>query len=115
MGLAQNALASCNVSDIKKVNGIYHYPVDCHIEFGKLRKTEKERQAQIKHLNESVRLKDLAIDKSNQRIEIWQNATYKVEDRLIKLEKNTGTIKWVYFGLGILTMTAATYGASKLR
>ncbi len=116
MGLTQNALASCNPkTDIVKTGNNYQISKDCYVEFGRLVQVEKDRKQQVKHLNESIELKDLAIDTSNKRIRIWQDATYKVEDRLIRLEKNTNTTKWVYFGLGILTMTAATYGASKLK
>lgn len=116
MVLTQNALASCNPkTDIVKTGTNYQISKDCYVEFGRLVQVEKERVRQVTHLNESIQLKDLAIDTSNKRIKIWQDATYKVEDRLIKLDKNTNTIKWVYFGLGILTMTAATYGASKLK
>lgn len=115
MALSQNALASCNTADIKKVGSTYSYPVDCHVDYGRLRGVETERAAQIKHLNESIKLKDLAIDTSNKRIQLWQDATYKVEDRLIKLDKNTETVKWIYFGLGIIVMGAAVAGAGSLR
>ncbi len=115
--LNQNAIAACNPKDIVKnvEHNYYQYPVDCHIEFGKLRSVEEERKKQVEHLNESIRLKDLAIDTANKRIELWQNTTYKVEDRLIRLERNNDKIKWIYFGLGIFVMGAATYGASRLK
>ena len=113
--LNQSVLANCNYKDIKEQsNGSYSYPVDCHIEFGKLVQNEVERVKQIDHLNKSIKLKDLAIDKSNERIELWQNTSYKMEDRLIKIERNNERLKWLYFGLGILVMSGATYGASKL-
>lgn len=113
---SQSVLANCNPKDIYKdtQKNVYVYPVDCHIEFGQLRQNEEERKKQIEHLKESIKLKDLAIDTSNSRIEIWQAATYKVEDRLLKIEKNNDRMKWIYFGLGILVMTGATYGASQL-
>lgn len=114
--LNQSVLASCNYRDIKEqANGKYSYPVECHIEFGKLVKNESERKKQIEHLNESIKLKDLAIDKSNERIELWQKTSYKMEDRLIKIERNNDRLKWLYFGLGIIVMSGATYGASKLK
>lgn len=113
--LSQNALASCNPADIKKVGNAYSYPVECHVDYGRLRQVEEERKAQIKHLNESIKLKDLALDVSNKRIKMWQDATYRVEDRLMKVNKNTETIKWIYFGLGIIVMGAAVAGAGNLR
>jgi hypothetical protein len=112
----QSVFASCNVRDIKEqANGSFTYPLDCHKEFGKLRKDEEARKRQVEHLKESIKLKDLAIDYSNTRIKTWQDATYKVEDRLIKLDKNNSRAKWIWYGLGILTMSAAVYGAGKLK
>ena len=95
--------------------GNFIYSEDCHIEFGKLRMIEKERQTQIDHLQESLRLKDLALDFSNKRIENWQQATYKVEDRLLKMEQNSEKINWIYFGLGVIVMGGATWTAAQLR
>lgn len=114
----QNAAGNCNprvdiIEDVK--TGKFIYTEDCHIEFGKLRMTEKERQKQIEHLEESIKLKDLALDFSNKRIENWQEATYKLEDRLIKMELNSDKINWIYFGLGVIVMGGATWTAGQLR
>jgi hypothetical protein len=95
--------------------GRFSYSEECHIEFGKLRQTEKERQDQITHLEESIKLKDLALDISSKRIENWQDATYKVEDRILKMEKTSETIKMLYFGMGIVVMGAAVWGAGQLK
>jgi len=118
MGLltSQIALASCNPKQIKRQSsGKYLYPVDCHIEFGKLRLVEQERVKQVAQLKKSIELKDLAIDKSNERIELWQKSTYRVEDRLLKVEKNTERLKWIYLGLGIVVTGAAVWGAGQLK
>jgi hypothetical protein len=113
---SQPALASCNPKDIKEQsNGTYVYPVDCHVDYGRLRQNEEARKKQVEHLKESIKLKDLALDYSNRRIETWQNATYKMEDRLIRLEKNNDRMKWVYFGLGIIVMSGAVYTAKQLK
>lgn len=114
--LCQNAIAACNPRDIKEqANGTFVYPVECHVEFGRLIQVEKERKKQIEHLKESIKLKDLAIDTSNARIQNWQTATYKVEDRLLKIERNNDRMKWVYFGLGIIVMSGAVYTAKQLK
>jgi hypothetical protein len=84
------------------------------VEFGKLRFIEKERKKQIEHLEESIKLKDLALDISNKRIENWQQASYRMEDRLLKMEENTQKMNLVYFGLGIIVMGLATWSAGQL-
>lgn len=112
----QSTFATCNPKDIKEQpNGTYVYPVDCHVDYGRLRQNEEARKKQVEHLKESIKLKDLALDYSNRRIETWQNATYKVEDRLIRLEKNNSKMNWVYFGLGVIVMGGAVWGAGQLR
>ena len=112
---AQSVLAECNPKDIKeKQDGTFSYPVDCHIDYGRLRYSEKEKEKQIEHLKKSIKLKDLAIDFSNERIENWQKATYKLEDRLLKIEKNNENAKWLYFGLGLVVMGGAVWGAGQL-
>ena len=116
--LNQNVVASCNPKiDIVKDsnNEKYHYSKECHIEFGRLYTTKEDKEMQIQHLNESIKLKDLAINTANKRIELWQNSTYKVEDRLLKIEKNNEKLKWLYFGLGIFVMGGAVWGAGQLR
>lgn len=114
----QAVAENCNpktdiVEDTK--SGKFVYTEDCHIEFGRLRITEKERQKQIEHLEQSIKLKDLALDLSNERIENWQQATYRVEDRLLKMEANSDKINWIYFGIGVIVMGGATWAAGQLR
>jgi hypothetical protein len=79
------------------------YSKDCHLDYGRLRKAEPLYKEQVKELESSVKLKDLALKYSNERTDNWKKTTYKLEDKLLKLEKNHDRMKWVYFGLGILT------------
>lgn len=111
----QFALADCNVRDIKKVNGYYQYTPECHMEFGNTRKELRLRKTQKKHDDKTIELQDLALSKANGRIDNWQNSTYKLEDKLLTIEKNNDRIKWVWFGLGIFVTGAAVWGAGQLR
>lgn len=112
----QLVLADCNPRTIKKqASGDYLYPKACHLDYGRLRQVEEARKVQIDQLKKSIELKDLAISKSNERIELWQNATYKVEDRLLKVERNTERMRWFYLGLGVVITGAAVWGAGQLK
>lgn len=115
----QQSLASCNPRDIKQQNYYgeprYAYPVDCHTDYGRLREEEPLRKKQVEHLKESIRLKDLAIDYSNKRIDNWQKTTFKLEDKLLKIEKNNERIKWIYFGLGVVVMGGAVWAAGQIK
>jgi hypothetical protein len=95
--------------------GNFVYSESCHLEFGRLRLEQKLRQQQIEHLEKSIKLKDLALDLSDKRIEVWKKTSYEIEDKMIKMEKNTDNMKILYFGIGIITMGAATWAAGQLR
>ena len=117
--VSQQSLASCNPRDIKQQNYYgeprYAYPVDCHIDYGRLRKAEPLYKKQVKELKKSIEIKDLALKYSNERVENWKKTTYKLEDKLLKLEKNNDRMKWVYFGLGIIVMSGAVYTVKQLK
>jgi len=120
--VSHSALASCNPNsgeDIYESSSYspsrFVYSRGCHTDYGRLRVVENERKIQVEHLKKSIEFKDLALATANQRVDVWQKTTYKVEDKLIKLEKSSNRLKWIYFGLGVLIMGGATYGASKLK
>jgi hypothetical protein len=115
--VSHSALASCKpATDIKKVGADgYLYQKDCHIDYGRLRKAEPLYKKQAKELRKSIEMKDLALKYSNERTETWKKTTYKLEDKMLKLEKNHDRMKWVYFGLGILATGAAVYAAGQLK
>lgn len=113
----QLVLANCNPKDIKfdKKTGYYLYPKECHIYFGNIKKEVKLREQQKKHDDKTIELQDLALSKANGRINNWQQATYKLEDRVLKMDKNNERLRWIYFGLGIFVTGAAVWGAGQLR
>jgi len=115
----QQCLANCNPEDIKQQNYYgeprYAYPVDCHVDYGRLRKIEPLYKEQVKELKKSIEMKDLALKYSDERIETWEKTTYKLEDKLLKLEKNNDRMKWLYFGIGIIVMSGAVYTAKQLK
>lgn len=103
VSLSQNALGACDWSTIKKVDSIYHYTKECNLEVGRLVQEAEKRRQQVDKLNKSIELKDLAIDKAEQRVELWKNTSYKLEDRLIKHDKWSKRNDWILFGGGMLT------------
>jgi hypothetical protein len=113
--MVQSVLSACNPRQIKEqVNGTFSYPLDCHLDYGRLREVDDKRQDQVKHLEKSIKLKDLALENANDRIDTWKNATHELEVELVKEQRNSERLKWIYFGVGILTMGAATWAAGQL-
>lgn len=115
--LSVSVMAECvpknDISEDSKT-GKFTYSLDCHLEFGKIRQTEKQRLDEIDHLKSSIQMKDMALDLADKRIENWKDATYKMEDRIMKLDKTNDNMKILYFGLGIVVTGLAVWGAGHL-
>jgi hypothetical protein len=92
-------------------HGTYEYTKECHVAVGQLRQNYLIDEQKIADLNKALDLKDLAITKANQRADLWMDTSFKLEDRVMTIDKMESTNKWIYFGLGVLTTFAAAYAA----
>ena len=119
-----SALASCNFNtDIVKVDtNTYHYTKECHIEVGKIKNTKEElekavdeRKKQVEKLNESIKLKDLALDVADKRIMNWRDESYKQHERLIKQQQLSKYNDWLYFGGGIALTVLSVWAAGQIK
>ncbi len=90
-------------------NHTYVYSESCHIKVGELVQSNKTKDAQIADLSKAIELKDLAITKADQRTQLWMDTSYKLEDRVTKIDELRGKNEMLYYGLGILTVFAAGY------
>ena len=111
------SFAKCDFSkDIEKHGeDRYSYTKDCHKEVGRLVTVEIKRAEQVEKLEKVIELKDLTIVKSHERMEMWKDTTFKLEDRVNLIDDSRSTNQWLYFGLGVLTMSAAVWGAGQLK
>jgi len=122
--VSHSALASCNFNtDIVKVDtNTYHYTKECHIEVGKIKNTKEElekavdeRKKQVEKLNESIKLKDLALDVADKRIMNWRDESYKQHERLIKQQQLSKYNDWLYFGGGIALTVLSVWAAGQIK
>ena len=112
---ANVAMADCKWAEgTKKVEGGYLYTPECHGRVGILVKDLDDRAVEVEALRKTIELKDLTIQKADERTQLWRDTTFKVEDRLTKIENAADTNKWVYFGLGVLSVFAAGYAAKQV-
>ena len=91
----------CDWSTIKQVGDTFVYTKSCHLEVGKLVKEAQLREEEVAKLNEAIKLKDLAINTADERINKWRETAYSLDDRLSKQEKYNQWTNWGYLGLGI--------------
>jgi len=95
-------------------DGTFKYSGECHRRVGDLMQDNKIKESQISDLSKAIELKDLAISKADQRTQLWMDTSYKLEDRLNKIDDLRSKNNWMYFGLGALTILGAGYLASQL-
>jgi len=113
---ANFSMAECDFSTgISKQENGYLYTRECNLKVGEMKRDLLISQEQIAKLNQSLDLKDLAIDKSNQRVILWQDTAFKIEERVNTIDDMRKSNQILYFGLGVLTMFAATYAAGQLK
>jgi len=109
------AMAECKwATGVTKVETGYLYSNDCHGRVGLLVKDVDDYKIEVTELRKTIDLKDLALTKADQRVELWQTTAVKMEDRLNKVESAANTQKWIYLGLGVLTVFAAGYAAKQI-
>lgn len=109
-----SAFAECDFTDgkgVSKVEGGYLYTKECHIAVGQMKYDLGVSTEQLGKLNKALDLKDLAISKADQRADLWQSATFKLEDRINTIDQMRSSNNWMYFGLGVLTVFVAGYAA----
>lgn len=110
------ALAECDfATGITKVEGGYLYTTECHKKVGKVVADLKDREEQVAKLNETIKLKDLALDFSDKRNTKLMETVTKMDDKLDSIDRYNSTSKWLHFGLGVVVTGLAVWGAGQLR
>ena len=109
-------LANCNWgTDIVKNNGTYSYSRDCHLEVGRLVKSEPLQQKAISDLKKSIELKDLAIDKSEQRTILWMETSNDLNNNMQKINSLESSNKVFYFACGVGLTILSVWAAGQLK
>ena len=116
MLVSLNTIATCDFkTGITKIgNDAFLYNKACHLETGRLVEESRIRKKQVTDLNKSLTLKDLAINKADDRIKLWQDTTYKLEDRMLKQRKYSKWNDTLTFGGGILVGFLSVWAAGQL-
>lgn len=110
-----SAFADCDWSKIKdNGDGTYTYSKELNLCVGKTVKDLAAANAQVESYTKAIELKDLALTKANERITMWQDTTFKLQDRMATIDNLESKNKVIYIGLGILITGAAVWGAGQL-
>lgn len=109
------AMADCKWADIKKVEGGYLYSESCHGRVGVLVKDLEDREIEVVNLRKGLELKDLALQKSDERIMLWRDESYEQFERLKKQSELTNRNQYLWFVLGIVVTGTAVWSAGQLR
>ena len=107
--ISQVSYAECDFKTgiTKNSDGSYNYTRDCHIRVGE---TVQENE----NLKKSIDLKDLAIQKQEDRITLWSDTSYKLEQRVNAIEEMKSKNDFLYFGLGVLATVGTAFAVSRV-
>jgi hypothetical protein len=120
---------SCDFSTIQQQGDNFVYNKDCHLEVGhlvkenssqkqqldELKKANDSRTEESAHLRKSIQLKDLALDKADERVSKWREESYNQNDRLLRQDRLSGYTNWFYFGGGVAIAILSVFAAGQLR
>lgn len=108
--------AECKWADgVKKVESGFLYSNDCHGRVGILIKDLEDREIEVVNLRKGLELKDLALQKSDERIMLWRDESYEQFERLQKQSELTSRNQYLWFALGVIFTGAAVWSAGQLR
>lgn len=109
------AFGDCDFSKVVKNNdGTFTYSKDLHICVGQLVQDNTIKAQQIDDLNKAISLKDLTIQKSDERANLWMDTSFKLESRVETIDKMEKTNSWLFFALGAVTVIGAGMMAAQL-
>jgi hypothetical protein len=113
--MSTNAMATCDFSAIKKTgDDSFVYTKELHLCVGQMKQDLEVAQKQIVDLTGAIQLKDLAIQKADERTQLWRDTTLNLNDRLGKVEELKSGNEKLMFALGIATTIAAGFMTAKL-
>jgi hypothetical protein len=122
-------VGNCDVSTIQQQGDNYIYNKDCHIEVGRLVKENKQQKQQIDdlnkavaakndestHLRKTITLKDLALDKADERTSKWREESYSQNSSLNKEQRLSRYENYFFFASGIAVTVLAVFAAGSIR
>lgn len=112
--ITARASDKCDFTKIKSnMDGTYIYSKELHICVGEMKQNLDSLNKESDDTKKIIQLKDLALTKTEERVNLWIDTSGKLEDRINKVQSLESTNYLIYFGLGILTTFAAAYVANQ--
>jgi hypothetical protein len=114
--MSNAAFAECDFKTGITANqdGSYTYTKECHVKVGQMKNDLETAQKQLDNLGQAITLKDLALQKSDDRVNLWMQTSSQLEDRITKLDSMQKHNEWIYFGLGVLTTLGAGFMTARI-
>lgn len=110
------SFASCDFSkDVtQNEDGSYRYSKGCHQEVGRLSNKSYLLGERVKELELQNGLKDIMINKYEERTQLWMQTSVNLNDKLQSYERFSSSDRWISFGLGVAVTALSVYAASQL-
>jgi hypothetical protein len=114
--VSQSAMACDFSTGIDKLpDGRFSYTKKCHLYVGSLVADNRAQREQLTLLNKSIELKDLAIVKQEERVQLWMNSTYKLEEKVQATTAFSNTQTILGFGVGVGLTILSVWAAGQLK
>lgn len=103
--VCNSVFGTCDWTQIKKnADNTYTYTEALHLCVGNLVQDNKVKEQQISDLTQAISLKDLTIQKSDARANMWMDTSVKLEDRFDKVESMQKTNTLLTIGGTVLAV-----------
>lgn len=114
--ISNAAFADCDFSTgiTKQPDGSFLYTKDCHLKVGEMKRDLEAANTQIVEYKKVIELKDLALSKSNERADLWMNASFKLQDRMNAVDDLKTRNQLLLFLSGVAFTSLAVWGAGQL-
>ena len=107
--------AECDFSTgIVKVEDFYIYSRECHLQVGRDQKELNNKRGEVAELRKAIELKDLAFVKQQERVDLWQNTSFKMEEKFSTYDSLQNKNNLLYFVAGVGLTALSVWGAGQL-
>lgn len=111
----QTAFAKCEWYTVKQMGDRYGYTIECHLEVSNMIKDIGDYKVQVRELKKAVELKDLVIQKSEERLNLWKEQSYTQHDKLQKAYSWRSMENKLHFFGGVAMAILCVWAAGQLQ
>lgn len=112
---SNTCFAECDFSTgIVKQGDSYLYSKECHVQVGRDQKELDNKRGEVVELRKTIELKDLALVQQQKRVDLWQETSFKMEEKFSTYDSLQSKNNLLYFVVGVGLTALSVWGAGQL-